>query len=401
MATVEINDAEAYPFAAPEGTRPNPRYAELRRSEPIIRVTMPYGGEAWLVTRYEDVQQVMKDPRFSRAASVGKDVPRFLPPIVEDGVLLNMDPPEHTRVRRLVAGPFTNRRITERRPRIRRIADDLVDVMMASGSSADYVAAVAWPLPITVICEMLGVPAEDQGEFRQWIDLLLAVTVVRVEDVGEARQQLIAFLGNLIKDRRESPRNDILGQLVVVRDENGALTEKELLLISVTLLLTGYETTARQLGSFVFTLLRDPALWQSLVADPGLIPSAVEELLRYIPLGPSVGFPRIALEDIELCGQIVRAGETVVPQCASANRDEHVFADPDRIDLTREVNPHLAFGYSLHRCLGAHLATAELEEAIGVLVRRLPRLRLAVDQESVEWTSGALVRGIRELPVTW
>jgi cytochrome P450 RapN len=398
--TATEHPVRTYPFGPPDGLKMNPTYARLR-AEPLVKVEMPYGGDAWLATRYEDVKIVLADPRFSRAEAVGKDVPRVMPPIEQETSILSMDPPEHSRLRKLVARAFTARQIERLRPRTQAIVDELLDRMIAAGPPADLAESLAWPLPITVICELLGVPAEDRDKFRVWTDRLLSLSGAEIEQTQQARESLDAYLAELIARRRVEPTEDLLGQLVLARDEGERLSEGELVTFGVTLLVAGHETTANQTGNFVFLLLDQPELWQQLVADPDLVPAAVEELTRFVPLGASAAFARIATEDLELGGQLVRKGESVVTAVASANRDEAVFDRPDEINLTREQNPHVGFGHGVHHCLGAPLARLELQLAVGTLVRRLPGLRLAVPADDVAWRVDRLVRGVRALPVAW
>ena len=393
--------APAYPFGPTERLDLDPEYARLRAERPLVRVRMPYGGEAWLAIRHEAVRIVLADPRFSRAATIGKDVPRTQPLIQHDASILGMDPPEHSRLRKLVAKAFTARHVDNLRPRVQEIIDDLIDTMIAAGPPADFAESLAWPLPITVICELLGVPTADRDRFRRWTDLMLALDRTDPALIEDARTNLNAYLAELIAQRRTEPTDDLLGQLVVARDEGDRLSELELIMFGVTLLIAGHETTANQTGNFVYTLLSDRRLWQTLVDDPGLVPAAVEELMRFIPLGASAAFARIAKEDVDVDGQVVRAGEAVLVQLNSANRDESVFAHPDEIDFGRAENPHIAFGHGVHHCLGAPLARLELRMAVGTLVRRLPGLRLAVPAEEVPWRSDRLVRGVQALPVAW
>ncbi|MFD7898768.1 cytochrome P450 [Streptomyces sp. NPDC059743] len=380
-------------------------YQKLRRDEPLVRVTMPYGGDAWLVTRHEDVKTVLTDPRFSRAAAAGRDIPRSLPlPDQQNASLLSLDPPEHSRLRRLVNGRFTVRRIKELESRVQRVVDDLLDLMIATGSSADLVGALAWPLPFTVICEILGVPVDDQGRFRQWIEQSVALSATDPQTIQAADDALGAHLTRMIALRRAEPADDLLGELVVARDEGDKLSEEELVTFGVNVMVAGQETTAGEIGNFVYTLLSRRERWEALVADPALVPAAVEELLRFVPLEASVGglgFPRVALEDVPVGGGLVRAGETVVAQNASANRDDSVFDRPDELDFTRERIPHVTFGHGPHHCLGAPLARLELQVVLRTLVRRLPGLRLAVPADAVTWTENRAVRSLVELPVKW
>jgi cytochrome P450 len=394
------SEPRAYPFSLPDRLNLDPRYARLRADEPLIRVRLPYGEDAWLATRYQDVRTVLGDPRFSRAAAVGRDEPRSRPEPSGSG-MLSMDPPEHTRLRKLVAKAFTMRRVEALRPRVQQIADGLLDRMVEHGPPADLVEEFALPLPVTVICELLGVPYEDRNDFRRWSDAVLSTTALTREQVQEYLDNLHEYMAGLVAKRRVDPTEDLLGALVRARDEEDRLTEDELVRLGVGILVAGHETTASQIPNFVYVLLTRSGEWQRLRTEPELVPRAVEELLRYIPLGAAAGFPRYATEDVELGGVLVRAGEPVLAVVASANRDERVFADPDTLDLAREANPHVGFGHGVHHCLGAPLARMELQVALDSLLRCMPELRLAAPEPELRWKTGMLVRGLESFPVSW
>ncbi|MFJ7213008.1 cytochrome P450 [Amycolatopsis sp. NPDC098790] len=388
-----------YPFGDTVARQPHPRFAELRRSGAPVRVTMPYGGDAWLVTRYEQARFVLSDPRFSRAAAAGADVPRGRPGFEPAGNLLAMDPPAHHRIRSLVATAFTARRVELLRPRIREIVDALLDGLTPP---ADFASAVAWELPVLVICELLGVPPDERRMVRECTETLVASGgSVTPADVTAARGKLAGALTTLIARRRAEPADDLLTALVAARDEEDRLTDGELLMLGVALLAGGHETTASLTGSFLVELLSDRERWTTLVARPELIPSAIEELLRFVPLATVADFARIAVQDLEIGGQAIRAGDAVLVQLDSANRDESVFASAGVLDFEREVNHHLAFGFGVHHCVGAPLARLELRVLFSTLVHRLPDLRLAIPADDVEWRRGGLLRGVASLPVTW
>ncbi|MGW5740803.1 cytochrome P450 [Amycolatopsis sp. NPDC003861] len=391
-----------YPFGAPVALEEHPRFEDLRRGEAPVRITMPYGGDAWLVTRYEQVRFVLSDPRFSRAAAAGADIPRARPGFEPVGNLLCMDPPEHGRIRSLVAKAFTVRRVERLRPRVQEIVDGLLDAMITAGPPADFAAAVAWELPVQVICELLGVPHADRELVRRCTETIVAVgTSVTPADVADARDQLVGCLSALIDQRKAEPGDDLLAALVAARDEGERLGDNELLMLGVALLTGGHESTANQIGSFVYQLLSQPQLWSRLVDDPELVPAAVEELLRFVPLVTVTDLARIATEDLEIGGRRIRAGDAVLVQLDSANCDEQVFPHAGEIDFGRQVNHHLAFGFGVHRCVGAPLARLELRVVLETLVRRLPALHLAVPAEEVEWLTDRLIRGVRKLPVGW
>ncbi|MCX4680653.1 cytochrome P450 [Streptomyces sp. NBC_01433] len=389
----------AYPFGPIDRLDVDPKLAEICGEQPVLRVSLPFGGDAWLVTRHADVKVVLADPRFSRAAAVGDHVPRTVAVGLPSTSMLSMDPPEHSRLRRRVANAFTVRRIEALRPRAQEIVDGLVDTMVAAGPSADLTRTLTWPLPITVICELLGVPVADRDRFNDWVDGLLMLS--DPAQSAQARGHLNEYLAGLIAIRRADPTDDLLGELVTVREEKDLLAEEDLVSLGVSLLSAGQEATANQLGNFVYTLLTNPHLWQDLVADPGLIPDAVEELSRIIPISATAGFTRIATEDVELSGQIVRAGDAVVAELGLANRDPEVFDHPEEIDFHRGAVPHLTFGHGVHHCLGAQLARMELRIVLETLIRRLPGLRLAVPVDQMSWRTERLIRGVAALPVTW
>ncbi|WP_328617550.1 cytochrome P450 [Amycolatopsis sp. NBC_00355] len=391
----------AYPFSDPEKLDIEPQFEKLRTEEPLSRVTMPYGEPAWLATRYEDVKVVLGDPRFSRAAATGRDEPRLRPHLPPPGNILSLDPPDHSRLRRLVMKAFTMRRIDALRARAREIADGLVDTMLTQGPPADLVEAFALPFPVTVICELLGVPFEDRGDFRVWSDAFLSTTKFTPDEVLDAMTKMREYMAGLIAQRRETPHDDLLGALVVARDEDDRLSEEELLSLAQTLLVAGHETTASQIPNFVYALLTHPGQLALLRADLGLVPKAVEELMRFVPLGTGAGIARYATEDVELGGVLVRAGEPVLPALASANRDDAVYSDPEVLDLLRGEATHIGFGHGAHHCLGAPLARMELQVALETLLRRLPDLRLADGEDGIGWKRGLSTRGPLRLPLAW
>lgn len=389
-----------YPFNEAVALRPDPTSQRLQREEPVSRVRLPFGGDAWLVTKYDDVKTVLADPRFSRAAvtDLSRDLPRTVPHRQVETSILNMDPPDHTRLRKLVAKGFTARRTELLRERAQGIVDGLLDDLEAQGPPADLVEALALPLPITIICEMLGVPVEDRDQFRTWSDKALAITAFSSEEIVEAGTALRDYIAGLVADKRAHPTDDVLTDLVAARDEGDRLTEDELVGFGVALLVAGHETTANQIGNFTYTLLTHPDRLAELRQDPSLVPAAVEELLRITPLAASAGFPRITTEPVELGGVTIPAGEAVFLDGGVANRDPEVFEHPDEIDFHRPANPHVAFGHGAHHCVGASLARMELQVAIGTLLRRFPGLDLAGE---ARFKQGRLIRGLQVLPVRW
>lgn len=389
-----------YPFSEADRLNLDPFYARLRESEPLSRIQLPFGESAWLATRYEDAKVVLGDPRFSRAASVGRDEPRLRERRQAMGILA-MDPPDHTRLRKLVAKAFTARRVERLRPRAQEIADELADGMLREGAPADLVEDFALPLPIAVICELLGVPFEDRADFRVWSDAFLSTTKLTPEQAEDYIGRMHGYMAGLIDRRRQEPGDDLMSALISARDDEDRLTEQELVQLAAGILVAGHETTATQIPNFVYVLLTHPERLAELRADPDLVPAAVEELLRYVPLGVASAFPRYALEDVELGGVTVRAGDPVLVSLSSANRDEAVYQDPDQLDLLRSEATHIGFGHGPHHCLGAQLARLELQVALRTLLTRLPGLRFADSEADLRWKTGMLVRGPLYMPISW
>ncbi|MEQ4715480.1 cytochrome P450 [Nonomuraea sp. B19D2] len=381
----------AYPFNTFDGLDLAHEYAEARATHGLTRVRLPFGEPAWLVTRYADARLVLSERRFSRAVALKRDAPRALSRV--PGGIVTMDPPELTRVRSLAAKAFTARRVERLRPHVRSLAGELIDAMIAAGPPADLVRDFALPIPISVICELLGVPAEDHEKFRVWNDSLLSTSTV-----APAMGELAAYIGGLIERRRARPEDDLMTALIEARDVDDRLSEQELMLLCIAILVAGYEATASQIPNFAYILLDRPADWARLHTEPGLVEGAVEELLRFVPLASSAMFAHYAVEDVQVGDTLVRAGEPVLVSIGSANRDELRFAEAGTLDLDRAEHAHLAFGYGLHHCIGAPLGRIELQEALRALVTRLPGLCLAGD---VEWKTETFFRGPRSMPVSW
>ncbi|MDF4248955.1 cytochrome P450 [Streptomyces sp. WMMB303] len=400
--TTHSRQVRDFPFGTPARLSMEPLFATLRETEPLSRVRLPYGGEAWLVTRYEDIRTVLGDPRFGRAATLHEQAPRIQPDPAGEGVLMSLDPPDHTRLRKTVAGVFTKRRVEELRPRTERIARELLDAMEAVGPPADLVTSFALPLSVTVICDLLGVPRADREKLRGWSDALLSTTACTPAETAASTEALADYFATLVRQRRQEPADDLLGALVDICDsQEGRLDEGELVLLTRDLLIAGHETTASQIANCTYLLLQQPDGAVRPDADARMPVSAVEELLRFIPLGSGGFRARVATEEVELCGRRVRPGETVFAPTVAANRDPEVFRDPGTLDWERSPNPHLAFGHGVHHCLGAQLARMELQVALGVLLDRLPGLRPAAGEAEIEWKTGMQIRGPKTLPVRW
>lgn len=396
MTTAETTPI-AYPFNHHEGLELSGAYEEARDRPGLLRVRMRYGESAWLATRYADARLVLGDRRFSRAEALNRDVPRQGEGRM-DGGILSMDPPDHTRLRTLVAKAFTVHQVEKLRPYVRELTHSLLDELEAAGPPVDLVDRYALPIPVAVICKLLGVPEEDRPKFRVWSDAALSTSALTAAEWEHNREELRAYMARLVQEHREAPRDDIMTSLIEARDQGDRLSELELVDLCVGILVAGHETTATQIPNFVMALLDHPGELRRLREDPDLIKGAVEELMRFVPLGMGASQARYATEDIEVGGTLVRAGEPVLVAVGSANRDALRFDEPGKLNVARPATQHLGFGHGVHHCLGAPLARLELQEALGALVDRFPNLRLAGD---VVWKDQMLVRGPRVMPVGW
>jgi cytochrome P450 RapN len=395
------SDVIAYPIVEEHALDIDPLYDELRRRGPV-RVQLPYGEPCWLATSYEDVKAVHGDRRFGKELGIHRDPPRLHPrPAIDPSQLAMMDPPRHSRIRKLTSATFA-------KPRVRAMSDwvdgfvgDLVDEM-AGGDSADFMD-FSWTLPNHVVTGILGIPVEDVPMFRAWIDTMLA-TGSTLEQRIENRDALLDYIRGLIAVRRDEPRDDVLTELVLARDDDDRLTEDELTMLSLSLFLGGFETTVAQLGSMMFTLLSQPNLWQELVDDRTLLPAAIEELFRWIPIF-RYGFPNVrwATEDIELSnGIVIPMGDPIIPERAVCHHDETVYPHASVIDFHREnPAPHLNLGWGAHHCVGAHLAHLEIRLSLEAALERFPNMRLTVDPAEIEWSTQTLLRSPVALPVAW
>lgn len=395
-----------YPLPSPGALEPPEEWARLRRGCPAAPVRLPSGDEAKLVTRYADVKRILADPRFTRQLDA-EDAARISDS--ESGGVFNGEMAarvpetgeEHRQWRRLVGKWFTARRMNALRPRIEAMADQLLDGMVASGPPADLKAHLGFPLPVWVICDMLGVPDSDRDRFSLWSDTLLNLTRYTSEEVERAQDEFDAYMSGHVEAKRAQPREDLISALIAETAESGAqLPTPALVATGMGLLLAGHETTANMIGKMVAMLLGDRGRWEALLADPSLVRSAVEECLRF-DANSGFGLPRYITEDVEVGGTTVPAGTTVVCSMGAANRDEDVFEEAHGMDLTRAPNQHLGFGSGAHSCLGQALARTELQVVLEVLLRRLPTLELAVPVQELRRVEGLIVGGLREVPVRW
>ena len=381
-------------------------YALLRTVRPVMR--MPVRGwdgpGVWFLTRHADVEAVLRDPHFSverlRAPFIRENLER-LPAFIQQGAqtmrsMLVMDPPDHTRVRKLVNKAFTPRRVAALRGRIEAIVDELLAPV---GTHMDVIEALAAPLPAIVIAELLGVPAEDHRRFKAWAaDIVAGIgqPLGGRQVAGQAMQQLFGYLSEIIAARRAAPCDDLISAMVQAQEEDDALSDAEMLATSNLLLIAGHETTTNLIGNGLLALLREPTELERLRGDLTLMPTAIEELLRYD--GPVQATLRVAREDVEIGGQAIEAGSLLLVGIGAANHDPDVFVDPERLDVGRDPNPHLAFGFGAHFCLGAPLARLEGEVALRALLERFPRLALAT--EAPAYRPNPVLRGLTSLAVS-
>jgi cytochrome P450 len=370
-------------------------HARLRAQRPVTPVVMPGGPGAWLITGYAEARAALADPRLS------KHVPGWHPEpgsifAALDLHMLNSDPPDHARLRKLVTKAFTARRVERLRPRIAAITAGLLEDM-SGRAELDLLASFAFPLPITVICELLGVPAGDRDDFRAWSATIVANSAAPEVFHAHATAMVRYFTALLAAKRRESG-DDLLSALIAARDEEDRLSEDELVSMAFLLLVAGHETTVNLIASGVLALLLNPAELARLRAEPALIGGAVEELLRYVNPVNHTTF-RCAAEPVEIGGVRISRGDPVLVALSGANRDPARFGDPDRMDLGRDSSGHLAFGHGIHYCLGAPLARLEAQIAVSRLLARFGSISLAVPADSLRWRPSTLIHGLESLPV--
>lgn len=378
---------------------PPDEYKQLRAEEPVSRVRFADGQEGWLLTKFEDVKSFLLDSRFSSNRNIAARTRHtYEKPKLPAGAMVSMDPPEHTRYRRMLAGQFTTRRVRALEPRIAGYVSQQLDEMEKAGPGVDLVETFALPVPSLVICDLLGVPARDRHDFQAWAQTVLNVDLP-IEQVQRAKERLFSFITELVREKARHPRNDIISGLLHSPAED-RLTEEEIIGVSVLLLIAGHESTSNMLGIGAYALMRHPKELAKLQAEPSLIDNAVEELLRYLSI-VHLEFIRTATEEVEFAGHLIRPGETVKGSMVSANRDPDRYPDPDVLDLTREDVHHLTFGHGIHQCIALQLARMEMRVAFSLLFTRFPTLRPAIAPQDVRFKDDSVAYGVKELPVTW
>lgn len=384
---------------------PEALFATLGRPGPVHRVALPDGMPAWLVTGHEEVREVLSDPRLVRGAdAAAPELKQYLGMYSDDFVLTKhmmlTDPPDHTRMRKAVARAFTPRRVELLRPRVEEITRGLVDAMLPVGT-ADIVEDLALPLPIAVICEMLGVPFDDRGEFGRWAEVITGMNASSgPDDLHQAGRWFDAYLSGLVDRRRAEPGDDMISGMLEAQSQGEALSDLELRSNAFILLVGGFETSVNLIANGVLALLTHPEALDRLRADPSLLPGAVEEMMRFDSPVSTVTY-RFATEPLTIAGVEIERGEHVAVSIAAANHDPAKFTDASRLDITRRTNGHLSFSHGIHFCLGAPLARLEGEVAFRELLGRVGDLRLAVPAEELAWKQNFIVHRLERLPVTF
>ena len=403
MAAVHYN-----PSLPEVQANPYPLYKQLREEDPVH---WSEALDAWVLTRYDDVVAVLRDQRFSaerrgarnRYAQAAMAAAEELGgPVARANTMLTADPPEHTRMRLQISKAFLPHAVEKLRPHVQDLADELLDAVKEPGR-LDILLDLGYPLPIIVIAELMGVPTEHRDQFTRWSDDVVATlgggfgAPDLLERGAQSGRELSDYFREVIADRRREPKDDLVSVLVAATDQGDVLSEDQLVATCVVALIAGNETTRNLIGNGMLALLRSPDQLEKLWQDPSLVESAVEELLRYA--GPVQCTARVATDDVEIGGKTIEKGQLVFTMLAAANRDPDHFPDPERLDITRKNNHHVAFGSGIHSCLGQPLARLEAQIAFGTLARRIPNPRLATDD--LEWCPSFILRGVKSLPITF
>ena len=400
--TDRLSELPAFPFPS-ESLTPPAEYAERRATCPLGQVRLPSGHPAVLLLTYRDVAAAMADPRMSHNLT-GPDAPRMTaePSFFQDpDILINKDGEDHLRIRRIVASAFTPRRIERWKPVIEQVANELLDALEKAGPPADLVADYCFALPVRIICRLLGVPERDALSFRAWSSAFAAGARMEPEERAAHIGAFFEYCAALIAAKRADPGEDLIDDLIAARDGADKLSEHELLDLVTGLIAAGNETTATALSRFLVELLDDDRrLWRQLLDTPALLPAAVDELLRFTGLSNST-LLRLAVEDVELPSGLVRAGQAVAIPNNGAVRDPEAYPYPDTIRVDRDAPPTLIFGGGPHYCLGAHLAKAELTIGLGLLLQRLPTLRMTVTRDELTFSGGEIIDSMIALPAAW
>lgn len=404
MSTDSSEQVLDYPLRAPTAVDPPEEWAKLRQGCPVAHIRLPSGDKAMLVTRYDDVRQVLSDPRFTR--NLAEEGAARITTNEGGSVFENKDAAElsggeqHEKWRRFIMRWFTVKRISAMQQSIEAMAHQLIDKMVAKGPPADLVSDLAFPLPVWVIAEILGIAVDDRDKLAHWSNSMLTMTQFTQEEVDKAQMEFVHYLMGHIAKKRAAPGDDLLSDLIRAADQGEHISEKILLMTAQGVLVAGHETTSNMIGKMMGMLLSERKRWEQLVAEPSLVRSAVEEVLRF-DANAGFGLPRFISEEIELSGTKVPSRSTLICSMAAANRDEKAFERADEMVLNRSPNPHLTFGAGAHSCVGQALARTELQTVLNVLLRRLPTLELAVAPSELPRREGLLVGGIEKVLVRW
>lgn len=368
-------------------------------TEDVTSIVAPTGDKMWLVSDYELGRLVLADKRFSRSEAVKPSAPKFIDaqPVAQS--IMSMDGVEHTRLRRIIAGSFSSRRIAEMAPLIQNLTDGYLDRLVARGSPADIISELVTPLPLAVLCNLLGIPEKDSDQFKDRVNVLFDISASSTKEKVRSRIELVRYMRYLTDYKRQHPGDDLLTTLIGVH-EQGDLSKDELITMGLSVLMAGYETTVGQIGLAVMSMLSELDTYKKLIARPGILPFAIDETLRLTPVAP-LSFTRVAQERVQLGRVTIEPGEAVMVSHIHANRDDQIFADPGQLRLEERVWPHLTFGYGSHRCPGAQLARTQLLIVLTRLLQRFPALRLSADPDAVSWKHGLVTRGLTRLIVTW
>ena len=395
-----MSELPLFPFVLAEADEDDPVAIALREKAPLVRARTEEGTQAWVALTYETARQAITDPRLSRPAAFEPEAPKTTPAQATPEMLPALEKEDHTRVRRLMAKALPPAAQEKQRPGIRVLVDKLLDGFTTK--PLDLLAALATPLPVTVICQLYGAPEKDWEPFVTWADHIQQTTSFTAVEIMDSAAELEKYGYDLVRLKREQPGEDFTTDLIRIAEETGGLTESQIVQNLLLILVAANDATLKEMAVCFTALLKRPDHYQWLVREPELVPGAVEELIRFARLSRS-GLPvRIAMEDVEIGGQQVRKGEGVIPLHHLAHRDPKVFADPNKIDFTRpEASKHLGFGGGAHYCAGAPLARVMMQECLSGLVRRFPTLRLAVPWEELEWQENGLLRSPKTIPVEW
>jgi cytochrome P450 len=404
-----VTPGTEYPFVPMTPQEASAQYCRIAADRPMTRMTMPVGGDAWIIHRNEAARAMLSDPRFVRKPF--RTGERVVPYFVEFPEFLKttlqfQDPPEHTKLRRLVQRAISPKSVRSMRESAVAFANELIDAMVAKGGPIDLVHEYALPLPIQMLSNLLGVPPEDHEKFEKWSSSTLAVANMSMDEIAANMMELVVYMTELIEQRRREPKDDLLSMLANARDQDDSLTDDEILPIALILIIGGFDNTANFICTGVLSLLHNDEQRALLLTDvDGLMPTAAEEVLRHAGFetggmagGGGALVPFVASEDVEIDGQLIAAGEAVMIDPSAVSHDGIALPDPERYDITRQNNPHLTLSYGLHHCLGAPLARMELQVGIGELFKRLPALRVAGE---VTYNRDHLSQPMTQLPVTW